>query len=173
MEEQIISFETAKLAKEKGFDAYCNCWYFIGNKDQIEEYPKYYREKCLKNYQEIDRQLIYKAIGGQHGKTINQKFNNEIDLLNVIAAPTQSLLQKWLREEHNIYIEVNIKNVNSVQKFFFSISHENNLLEGYSNVLDIWLGLDYSKQINTEHNICNAYEDALEQGLLESLNLIK
>lgn len=68
MKEQLITFETAKLAKEKGFDLptgikYTKLWYNDG-------------VLCNWNTRLVDH----------------------------IIAPTQSLLQKWLREEHNIQL---------------------------------------------------------------------
>jgi hypothetical protein len=60
MEDQLISFETAKLAKEKGYD-FENTWEYI--------------DKMFRYKHDMTRFLI-----------------------------TQSLLQKWLREKHNIII---------------------------------------------------------------------
>jgi len=62
MEESTVSFETAKLDKEKGF-----------NQGRFN-YPKYDEE------------------GNVHFIGFNKGY----------SAPTQSLLQKWLREKHNI-----------------------------------------------------------------------
>ena len=66
MKEQLISFSTAKLAKEKGFDNY--------------DVANYYREGI--NY----------ALNNSGTSTIKEVGN--------YPAPTQSLLQKWLREKH-------------------------------------------------------------------------
>ena len=35
--EDYVSFETAKLLKEKGFDGKCSCYYFFNNEAQFEE----------------------------------------------------------------------------------------------------------------------------------------
>lgn len=72
----------------------------------------------------------------------------------IIEAPTQSLLQKWLREKHNIHIgvyynknscvwDVECWHVDDVEPFY------------YGNI-----------EFNT-------YEEALENGLQEALKLIK
>lgn len=71
MQEQLISFETAKLAKEKGFKENCTHLY---NNEILEE------KNCI-------------------GFVINIDGIN-----NLITAPTQSLLQKWLRETHKIHV---------------------------------------------------------------------
>lgn len=78
MEEQLISFETAKLAKEKGF---------------ILSHPLYLYDKNgeilnLKKSFDLARQTFL------------------LDNTTILAS-TQSLLQKWLREVHKINIESN------------------------------------------------------------------
>ena len=115
MEEQLISFETAKLAKEKGFN-----------------------EKCIFHY--LDSGELYAYDSGNRSARIN---NNSI-----IYTPTQSLLQKWIREVHNIDIWV-----------------ERYLREG-----------DYfckSTSFYDNQNPHKTYEEALEAGLIEALKLIK
>jgi hypothetical protein len=67
MEEQLISYSTAVLAKEKGFDS------------------KVY-EFYLK-----DKKMLYSD------GNIFQKENHNV-FPDIISAPTQSLLQKWLRD---------------------------------------------------------------------------
>jgi len=77
MTEQLISFETAKLAREKGFvNPFCNNWYLV--------YPN---EKPYTVDYEIRLNRIREDIGDDD-----------------IAAPTQSLLQKWLREKYLIHV---------------------------------------------------------------------
>ncbi len=70
MKEQLISFETAKLAKEKGFNI-SNSGYFYDKKgDKIMDTP-------------LDKFLW----GGKY------------------PASTQSLLQQWFKEKHNIFLQ--------------------------------------------------------------------
>lgn len=76
MKEQLISFETAKLAKEKGFIP----------SDGIT--CKSYLQDGRVGYQTIwDLDLKYTCLEDH------------------IIAVTQSLLQKWLREKYSIYAE--------------------------------------------------------------------
>jgi hypothetical protein len=79
MQEQLVSFETAQLAKDKGFD-----W------------------KVRSNY--------YTKEGIDHGKFISLGYFHESTNFNLAndlcSAPTQSLLQNWLREVHNLHIEL-------------------------------------------------------------------
>lgn len=76
MEEQLISFKTAKLAKEKRFDG---------------ETYRYYNHHRLVDVDYHDNNLY--------------NWNNSLNK-NYISCPTQSLIQRWLREEHNIDIIV-------------------------------------------------------------------
>lgn len=71
MHDEIVTFEVAKLAKERGFPQH------IGNDAYIveNEYDDEYEVGCHYPIQFIP------------------------DYLPTIAAPTQSLLQRWLREE--------------------------------------------------------------------------
>ena len=69
MIEQLVKFETAKLAKEKGFN-----WMVIGYNWYDYTGTSEYGFECINH--------------------------------NKISAPTQSLLQKWLREMYGIHIGV-------------------------------------------------------------------
>ena len=101
MEEQLISFETAKSAKEKGWEG-----------DFVESH------KIL---------------------------------------TTQSLLQKWLREVHNIQVTI---------EFWNASSHNHK-----------WKIQFHDEKVKINKTIfgdyCESYEDALEQGLQEALKQIK
>lgn len=77
MKEDLISFETAKLAKEKGFDESC-WWHYAQNKPEKES-------KLFRNEYEPEKSNIW-----------NGRF----------SAPNQSFLQKWLRDKHNIFVWV-------------------------------------------------------------------
>lgn len=115
MDEQLIIFETAKLAKEKGFNI------FTG-KAWIE-----------KEEQELFFTSAYTGV------------TNGIDY----HAPTQSLLQRWLREVHEI--DVNVLPYNKNKKYY-----------------EVWV-----EKSNITWSNFSTYEEALEVGLYESLKLIK
>ena len=68
--EDYLSFEVAKLLKEKGFDEKCSRWY-VANEPQ--------------------EGLVVSGFGE------NQFYIN---------APTLQMAMKWLREVHNLYIEI-------------------------------------------------------------------
>lgn len=73
-------------------------------------------------------------------------------------APTQAVVQKWLREEHDIHISIELydkRNHENVVGWFFDIQEISNL-----------------KLLSTIDVVYLTYEDALEQGLRKGLELI-
>ena len=115
MKEELILFETAKLAKEKGFD---------------EEVTNYYHPR-------------YGLSDG-----CEDSYNREEQAEGYYSAPTQSLLQRWLREVHRIYLYISLSGTKEIS-WFWSIN-------------------DKKYQDGSNNN----YEEALEAGLLEALKLI-
>jgi hypothetical protein len=149
MKEQLVSFETARLVKEKGFG--------------IETEYKFYNEKetSYRNYADWDirEEGGYSIITvprktGQLKKDLHIKFIEE-----EFPAPTQSLLQKWLREVHGIYVESYHDYDPKDKSFQFYTNwgfYQGNPAGGYD-----------------EYNDWKTYEEALEFGLKEGLKLIK
>ena len=127
MEEVLVSLETAKLAKEKGFNQfYCNT-----------------------HYNKIDK-LIVDTEGYPNG-------DRWVEYMKYcISAPTQSLLQKWLREKHNIYIVCWW--YDKEDKFYTEL--------GRKTKEKIFV------QCGNTTLLFNTYEEALEEGLKHALNLI-
>ena len=129
MKEQLISFETAKLAKEKGFESSVhNCIY---NKDgklliPIDQMDFMREQDSIQDYFEL--------------------------IKSYPNAPTQSLLQKWLREVHNIQMFIAPCGGSPVN---------------YISVIPKC----YSKK-DSSGGLFETYEEALENALIESLKLI-
>lgn len=119
MTEELVSFETAKLAKEKGFKHNSKC--YGGNGEILEN---------IEN----------------HNNNIMQRFR--------YAAPTQSLLQKWLRKKHNIHIWLIPSEIDKTYRAYV----------GYGIKLDL-LENSFTQSFET-------YEETLEKGLQEALKLI-
>lgn len=119
MEDQLISFETAKLAREKGFNNGSYALYTYPNKE-------------LKHFQA-------------------ENYNSEQDDLQ-FEAPTQSLLQKWLREKHQLHITIYSC---SQESWMFNITKPGQYLP------DGIYGEDFED-----------YEEALEDALQEALKSI-
>lgn len=121
MEDTLINFETAKLAKEKGF---------------TDDISGYYDEKGI----------LQKHFG----------------LIRAFCkAPTQSLLQKWLREVHKI----------NVSSDLWDYLGEKQLCTYQYNILKIDPNSDYIKSHKPKPG--TSYEEALETGLQKALKLIK
>ncbi len=77
MREELISFETAKLAKEKGFNEY-----------------------VLNHYSEFE------TLNGVIPQIFQDDVkNSELELIEY-SAPTQSLLQKWIYETSGYWIDI-------------------------------------------------------------------
>ena len=118
MKDELVSFKVAKLAKEKDFDEFQNIFYH-NNAGGITLNTT--NERTHVNFR-------------KHEKSYN--------------APTQSLLQRWLREEHNIRIGLTYFKAGTFWRY--RIHHRDKWGDGN-----------------------NSYEEALEVGLEEGLKLIK
>ncbi len=141
MKDELITFETAKLTKEKGFEELC--FYFYNSIG-----------KLIEPYEE-------------NGSSTDTDFrvdltdlleNNNYKHLNNYSAPTQSLLQRWLREVHNINVEILvIKSIDLNVKYVGLVSFiEDN----------VWKRISLNKEFDT-------FEEITEEGLKEGLKLIK
>ena len=122
MTDQLISFETAKLAKEKGFNLNFPTAVYIEEGDLW-----------------ISQNLLNERITGKPFPKI------------LFTAPTQSLLQKWLREVQKTDIIINV--TSTTNEYWSSIP---NFIRG-----------------TLKSDCFKTYEEALEQGLIEALKLIK
>jgi hypothetical protein len=126
MKEELITFETAKLAKEKGFDLEVRDYY----------HPNY-------GLTDISDELC--------------NMNGSNWAKGYYSAPTQSLLQKWLREEHNVDISIDVLFADSYGVFI----HKNRNQIG--NVIII--------KVTSENHITGVFENTLEVGLQKALKL--
>ena len=122
MKDKLVEFKTAVLAKEKGV-----CKYFE-NINGTKYVPAFYSEDGI-NFEETEFQQEDCTIDGRYFR------------------PTQSLLQRWLREVHNINVYC-MPNIIDENKWFNNIASHN----------PVFLG---------------KYEKVLEIGLFEALKLIK
>ena len=130
MEDTRITFETAKLAKGKGFPQETNRL----------EIPYYNYKGEFKG--DVSDWRIRKYIRGENTSDIE-----------FVSAPTQSLLAKWLREEHNIIVLVDYEGIDGYYYKFYSYKEGN-------------------KNYDASDKNYNTYEEALEAGIQEALKLI-
>lgn len=154
MKKDLILFETAKLAKEKGFDELVlykysdkGVLYISYTTEQyygIETLKEFIDEGCgfTKN-SELPWNNIYRS----------EYENKKVNI--VVTAPTQSELQKWLREKHNIHIQV---------------WYDNTQKDGYPYLYKIY---DQNNEpVDSDGWYYDNWEEALEEGLQEALKLI-
>lgn len=90
--EELVTYEVAKLAKEKGFNEKCNFYY---QKGVIST------DGCFNRY------------------------NKGVEY--ICSAPTRSLLQRWLREEKGVIIELKYSDSTEDWRPFWSWCIYNNL----------------------------------------------
>ena len=132
MEDTRVTFETAKLAKGKGFPQETNRL----------EIPYYNYKGEFKG--DVSDWRIRKYIRGENTSDIE-----------FVSAPTQSLLAKWLREQHNIYVTSQIGNLDFINTYHYEIRY-----------------IDKNKFTCKVKGNFKTYEEALEIGLQKALNLI-
>lgn len=123
MTEELVTLETAKQLRKKGFNEYCKNVIDINN---------------------IPRETLYR---------INDDLPKQC-----FSQPTQSIAQKWLRETKNLHIEI----YRNACGYGYIIVKANN---------GTWMEDDDSKGPNDGGN-WDTYEEALEAGLQEALELI-
>ena len=142
MKRNLISFATAKLAKEKGFNEACFYYYNASGE----------KNDCfLENGSstDVEFRVDLEDLEGYH----NQQS------LNYYSAPVQAELQRWLREKHSIAIwllpDISYPSSHKweCQYALFNTTHT----QGNRFSLDELYG---------------TYEESLERGLLEALTLI-
>jgi hypothetical protein len=156
MNEEVIKFETALLAKNIGFTLQT-----VGSH--------------VYNYYEDDGRDGYISWGHLH--------------TNSPAKVPQSLLQKYLRDNHDIHINIRRENYFQVSKYeyyHYDISHgeltdvseqedlrENIMDDCLQDIVGNYLNDEkYSKLIFERKFAFKTYEEALEDGLIKCLKLI-
>lgn len=158
MEDTIVQFSTAKLLKDKGFKELVNHYYLSNSEIREQKVHISYgndgdfyveQDEFLDNFNDNFRETI----------SGNRCFGcNPTIYLERFSAPTLSLAQKWLREVHNLHI--NIKHRPHSQTYCFNITG------AYQDANDgEWYSALFSKY--------ETYEQCLESAIQESLKLIK
>ena len=157
MTEELISYKTAILAKKKGFCSFA------------EEQLKY--NDCIVNEAYIEGKLKYDEDGFRIKNLVYE--NNSITPTegkytrnSLVEACSQSLLQRWLREEHKIYVMVEPVLEGGISTKLYkqtNVIYELNVFTHDDNV-------EISKAEQVKYN---TYEKCLEAGLLGGLKLIK
>lgn len=134
--EEICTYEVSLLAKEKGFPQWFNYDHFKFKWD-------YYNYKG--------------ELNGDIGDILKLRIKHKPvpEEMKPIAAPTQSLLQRWLREEKQIIITIGYAPYEEGD-WVWKIYHQCKL-----------------RSLKVQHGVYNSYEEALEYALKYALeNLV-
>ena len=94
MEDTLVSYNTALLAKEVGFDS----------------------DYVIQCYRKNGNVTLYSKQAHTHCTSVGKSIFENFDCL----APTQSLLSKWLRVKYNY--NINVKHITHNQKYGFSVT---------------------------------------------------
>jgi hypothetical protein len=134
MQKELISFNTAKLAKEKGF------------KPERNWNPEYVPMWVEDDHSNIPREGEYKE--------------EDWDVEGYYLRPTQTELQRWLREDHDIHIYVEPCRYKQNRVYGATVASDKIQEDGehfWDSVAEDYFPI---------------YEQALEDGLLYALTLI-
>ena len=147
--ETLITFKTAKLAKEKEFLSCLKSTVIISwsqDRDYRTQIP--YEPNCFLNGEHFK--------GYEYSKEeFKSLFKDDDSYSADVQIPSQSVLQKWLREEHDIEVWATPYLHDKKKEYNYMIVNRN------VDVYDLISGDEY-----------NTYEEAMEDGLFEALNLI-
>ena len=150
MEDIRITFETAKLAKKKGFDIKGQNVFDLKNNNKIINFKDLAIQEFIDDVETagyLDKAFNYLK------EDINRTDDNS-DKDYYLLAPTQSLLSKWLREKHNIIVLVDYEGIDG---YYYKYYYYINEVQKYDAS-----GKNYI-----------TFEEAHEIGLQEALKLIK
>jgi len=159
MENKVVNFKVAKLAKEKGFSN--------GTSRRLTHYKEESNHPedgtkgpfgWEKNKIQIDDGFIV------NGRRDLGDLSNEF--FNCCELPTQGLLQRWLREKYFIVIDLNSihKNYKDKISYTWNIIQYDDKLSGKEGSL--------KKIHNMRGSPEMSYEEALEKALQKALKLI-
>ncbi len=137
MEEKLINFETARIAKQRGFNAQCHSYYEVNKEAWLH-----------------------------HSVNSPVDYNGVEDTRHLFSAPTQSLLQKWLRDVHKINVHIYSIHGNDGSEFQLKWSADvYNLKQlNYENYR-VMIGYELSNGVK------DTFEEALEMGLNAALRI--
>ena len=135
MEDEIVSFETAMLLKEKGFNEPCSYYY---EDDELYKLGYYHGDGTgfARNNSPVNDRLLCEEMQ--------------------CTAPTQSLAQKWLRETRNITFNANPHSNDGKIIYVVTIK-----VISSNKYIDFNVMIDTSNKAI----MFKTYEDAIEAGL--------
>lgn len=160
MKEQLISLETATLAKEKQFQEYTS--YFYTKENGLCSIDTDGEILNIHNDDLTFKDSIWDCNGDFWYNEIEDEEGIYAQTYEPIKypAPTQSLLQKWLRETHQLHLEIQVQDYVETPKFYWNIfgTYKNNKI--------------IRCIANSPREDYVSYEEALEAGLQKALSYI-
>nr|DAI89657.1 MAG TPA: hypothetical protein [Caudoviricetes sp.] len=155
MKEQHISYETAKLCKELGIDL-PHTHYYV--------YP-------FRNFK-ADGELKKNLVPDDYHDTMLQVVSTRKNQPQIAPAYTQSLLQKYLRDVHNIRVLIDFETIDdSETAYVWNVVYD--IPEGKCRKKDTWDFYETISSFSMELMMWyKTYEEALEFGLQEGIKLI-
>ena len=142
MKEQLVSLKTAKLAKKKGFDVVCDYVYDISDKK--------------------DPIITRNQVGLGNLSYFGDRF---------IEGPSQSFLQKWLREEKNVVVEVTFNS--SLFRRLYEAAHKKTSLNYHWIIFTNTSDPEFVYSNFYSDDTFETYEEALEEGLQRALKMVR
>ena len=140
MKERIVSLRTAKLAKEKGFKISCHSYYFEDGEfreHKIEITHGYYGGEVIYEQEEFYENWNSGFLTTKDGDRCFGCKKSQ-GYFETYSAPSQSLLQKWLREEKDILVYVDPKSHHFFESHIITSNNEiiSNRGDNWENVLE-------------------------------------
>lgn len=153
MKEQQISYETAKLCKELGIDLSHTHYY-------IYPFRKF----------KADGELKKNLVPDDYHDTMLQIVSARKNQPQIAPAYTQSLLQRYLREKHNIDVDVSRdQEIHYKDEIRWIVK-----VSDWNDIKIVEYSIAHLKHPNHFHFIdFKSYEKALESGLIEALKMVK
>lgn len=152
----VVTFKTAKLAKSKGFF--------------IRTLHYYNSDNPFSSCVELKTDRFNELIGQEHTDRDDETGLLRYQINPYNYAPSQSLLQRWLREKHGIIVTV-FPTGGDVYDMPFYATDSIPQDEVFYDAVVQQIGVD--EIIQTDALYFKTYENALEAGLEIALNQIK
>ncbi len=151
--EQFIAPETARLAKQAGFDWECTTYYIEEYNPSVDAYCGEYR------FNEMRGMVYPNPNDAEHHDFYFKKGTMFEHKVETFSAPTQAVLQRWLREVKNMRLTV------------LPWIGRNDKTEWSYITGRFYDQIKLSRAIGNEYSF-DTYEAALEAGLQKCLTLI-
>ena len=159
-----VSFETAKLLKEKGFKKWCHKCY--GTAVCHKGVPISFDEECELESEGLGDEIEY--IEG--GCLYNFGCNNSEEETNLWAAPTLWVAMKWLREVHDIYIMID-KDFATEKGWHYVVVRKQDWADNIDNGLTQQESNSYTYEFACEAAIKYCLKNLIDIGMSEQTNM--